>query len=263
MTGERPTLPSALLSATGLCKHFGGLAALTDVDLEVGAGRVTCVIGPNGSGKTTLFNVLSGLVELDAGEIRFKAERIDGRASHEIAARGIGRTFQNARLFPNLSIVDNIDLPQFTGSRTSIFDVLMGARRARVERKAVRTRSEQLLGEIAGGRLYPRRFDSPESCSLGEQRVIELIRVLALDPDLVMMDEPTQGLNPIWVGEMLEVVEEIRARGKTILFIEHKMNVVMKISDRVVVLNSGRKIAEGSAPEVRQDPAVIKAYLGA
>ncbi len=220
------------------------------------------VIGPNGSGKTTLFNIISGLMAPDAGTILFQDREIQNLASHEIAAAGIGRTFQSARLFPSLTILENLCLPQFVRSRTGVVGALLGTRGERTERAAVKARAEQLLGELAGGRLYERRHTSPDTCSLGEQRMIEVMRVLALDPELVLMDEPTQGLHPTWVGAMLALMEDVRRRGKTILFVEHKMSVVMRISDRIVVLNSGSKICEGPPEHVRNDPEVLHAYLG-
>jgi branched-chain amino acid transport system ATP-binding protein len=175
---------------------------------------------------------------------------------------GIGRTFQNARLFPSLTIFQNIVLPQFVRSRTGLVSVLLCAQHERRERKTIAERANRLLAELAGGRLYARRHEYPDICSLGEQRMIEIMRVLALDPELILLDEPTQGLNPTWVREVLGLIEDVRRQGKTVLLIEHKISAVMKISDRIVVLNSGQKICEGSPERVREDPEVLHAYLG-
>ncbi len=251
-----------LLCVTGITKHFGGLAALDEVSFDLAHCEVLCVIGPNGSGKTTLFNIISGLMAPDAGTVRFRGREIQNLPSHEIAADGIGRTFQSARLFPSLTLLENLCLPQFVRSRIGVFGALLWTGRERSERAVVRERAEQLLGELAGGRLYARRHTYPDTCSLGEQRMIEVMRVLALDPELVLMDEPTQGLHPTWVRDILDLIEDVRRRGKTILFVEHKMSVVMRISDRIVVLNSGRKICEGAPDYVRNDPEVLHAYLG-
>ena len=256
------TCAAPLLSIERVTRRFGGLLALDEVAFTVAQGEVVCLIGPNGSGKTTLFNIVSGLLQPSAGAILFRGKPIDGMPPHLIAARGIGRTFQNARLFPNLNLVDNLLVPQFLRSRNGLFDVLFCARDERAERRAFRERAEALLGELAGGRLYARRLDYPDSCSLGERRMIEIMRVLALDSELVLMDEPTQGLNPVWVAEMLKLIESVRRRGKTILLVEHKMAVVMRVADRIVVLNSGRKICDGPPEQVRADPMVLHAYLG-
>lgn len=251
-----------LLALQSVGKSFGGLVALDAVGFGVATGDVVGLIGPNGSGKTTLFNVISGLIAPDRGSVWFDGQDISHLRSHAIAARGVGRTFQNARLFPSLSLLENLCLPQYVRSPTTVLAALSGLPRARQEQRVVRERAEQLLGDLAGGRLYPRRHDLPHTCSLGEQRMLETMRVLALDPQLVLLDEPMQGLNPTWVADMLVLIEEVRRRGKTILMIEHKMSVVMKVSDRVVVLNSGRKICEGTPEVVRNDPEVLHAYLG-
>jgi ABC-type branched-subunit amino acid transport system ATPase component len=253
---------ATLLSIEKVTRRFGGLLALDEVAFTIAPGEVVCLIGPNGSGKTTLFNIVSGLLQPSAGAVLFRGKPINGMPPHLIAARGIGRTFQNARLFPNLSLLDNLLVPQFLRSRNGLFNVLFCASAERAERRAFRERAEALLGELAGGRLYARRLDYPDSCSLGERRMIEIMRVLALDPELVLMDEPTQGLNPVWVAEMLQLIESVRRRGKTILLVEHKMAVVMRVADRIVVLNSGRKICDGPPEQVRADPLVLHAYLG-
>ncbi len=258
MTAE----PRAWFAAAGITKRFGGLTALDEVSFELARGEVLCLIGPNGSGKTTLFNVISGLVAPDAGIIRFHDREIQHLPSHAIAAAGIGRTFQSSRLFPSLTLLENLCLPQYVRSRVGVLGALLWTGGERSERATVRARAEQLLGELAGGRLYARRHTYPDTCSLGEQRMVEVMRVLALDPELVLMDEPMQGLHPTWVSAMLGLIEDVRRRGKTILLVEHKMSVVMRISDRIVVLNSGRKICDGAPEVVRNNPEVLHAYLG-
>ena len=197
---------------SGVSKRFGGLVAVNGVDLTTTRGNIMCVIGPNGSGKTTLFNIISGLIPGDSGDITFQGNSIFGKKPHEIAELGIGRSFQLARLFPNMTLLQNCEVPQYTGSTTTYLDAFLCRKNEREERQRIRDRAEQLLSEVGGGQLYSRRFDFPHTCSLGEQRILELIRMLALEPDLILLDEPTQGLNPMWIKETIELIYEIKEK---------------------------------------------------
>jgi branched-chain amino acid transport system ATP-binding protein len=249
-----------MLVVQNIHKHFGGLAAVDDASFEVVEGTVTSLIGPNGAGKTTLFNIISGLLRPSAGVVRFKGVDITGWSPQRIARAGMGRTFQNVQLFQNLNAIENVIAARFCRTRSSFFEALLFLPRDRQDRQESRAVAEELLDWVG---IAAHRFLMPRELPYGDQRRLEVARALATNPQLLMLDEPSAGMSHSESEELMELIGRLRQRGTTIFLIEHNMNVVMSISDAIVVLNFGKKIAEGSAEAIRTDPAVIEAYLGA
>jgi ABC-type branched-subunit amino acid transport system ATPase component len=242
---------------------FGGLAALTELELQVHDSEVVSVIGPNGAGKTTVFNVITGIYRPGSGDVRFAGQSIAGQPPHRIATLGIARTFQSLRLFLNMSVIENVMAATYGGTRAMPWESILRLPRARREEREARALAQDVLS-FFGQRLAGYRWDQPAySLSYANRRRLEIARALATRPRLLLLDEPAAGMNPAETHEITELIGRLRdERGVAILVIEHDMHVVAGCSDRVIALDHGVKIAEGGFDEVAGHPAVIEAYMG-
>lgn len=250
---------SALLSVVNASKRFGGLQALSGVSLSVAYGHIHGLIGPNGAGKTTCFNVITGLYQPDEGEFSLEGRAYSPSSPHQVAMAGIARTFQNIRLFGDMSALENVMVGRHVRTRQGVLGAILRHAAARAEEREIEQRAMQLL-EFVG--IAPLAHRTARTLSYGDQRRLEIARALATEPRLLALDEPAAGMNATEKEALRELLERIRDGGTTILLIEHDVKLVMGLCDRITVLDYGKVIADGTAEAVRQDPAVIAAYLG-
>jgi branched-chain amino acid transport system ATP-binding protein len=252
-------MPDKLLEIDDVTLRFGGVTALDQVGFHIEQGEILGLIGPNGAGKTTCFNVMTGVYQPTSGEVRFEGQPMGRRKRYQITKLGIARTFQNIRLFPEMTAIENVMVGADARHRTSVVGALVRSRRHRQEEAEGFEKAMELLRFMG---IHSRAGDAARNLPYGYQRRLEIARALATGPKLLCLDEPAAGFNPAEKAELLDLIRKIRDQGYTVLLIEHDMRLVMGVTDRIVVLEFGRKIAEGSPAEIRDNPAVIAAYLG-